>query len=303
MSTIPTTSRPQTKMVKKKKEKPVLLIALGALSGVLVVALGIIFTQLGGAKSQIDVFTDGMSKLSEAAGLDAVTAETLADPAGIPAALEALSASVGEKVAEVERLRTDLNTQKVEAEKVAAERQTALDDLASAKKEASSLKGELDDKSKQLEDAQAKHEEELAAMRAKEEELSAQLAKSSAEQSEVPAGDDSFLEVSADETPAADEAQEEASSDEAPQIINEAGSFAIPDGESELFNVAKYNAESSQLTLHTVNGKKLVYTEVPAEVYDGLISAPVLDIFYRFQILEKFNVNADDVEVIRSIRL
>lgn len=285
MSTIPTTSRPQTKMVKKKKEKPVLLIALGALSGVLVVALGIIFTQLGGAKSQIDVFTDGMSKLSEAAGLDAVTAETLADPAGIPAALEALSASVGEKVAEVERLRTDLNTQKVEAEKVAAERQTALDDLASAKKEASSLKGELDDKSKQLEDAQAKHEEELAAMRAKEEELSAQLTEKAQMQA-----------VITDQEVAPEVVSE-------PEPEDDLVSFAIPEAGSELFKAINYSAGTGQLTLVTANSVKLVYSEVPQEVYDGLINAPVLDIFYRFQILEKFKVNADDVEVIRSIRL
>lgn len=83
--------------------------------------------------------------------------------------------------------------------------------------------------------------------------------------------------------------------------VSQGGSFTFPEENSTL-KEARYDGAGKILTLTLENGTELVYRGVPPELYDGLIGAPVPEVYFRMKLVGNFPVTPDDKEALRGLR-
>jgi predicted nucleic acid-binding Zn-ribbon protein len=280
--------RPVSPGIRPKQKKSNLPIILSVVAAVFAGAAGYLFTQLNARSTELMAAKDGLVKLAEAAGSGALAPEDLIDPDGITSAIDKLSGDVGTLVqngqsarAEVDRQRVQIADQSAQIEasrvqlgSVQGRLKEATDDLGNARAEAEKARNDMAD-------LQRQYGEEVSGLNDRIAELTAALAATTQE------GDGASVDGEMEIAAVAEPVQRVLKRD-------------IANGDSRLFSSISYDTGKRSLTFKGLNGESLSYSNVPADVYDGLASAPVVDIFFRFQILERFEANTSDIDFVRA---
>jgi len=204
--------------------------------------------------------------------------------------LTGLTEAVANKVVDVQIARTEAQRQKDEAAKSSADRDALSMELSSTKqkldtadKEIGTAKSNLSALQKKYDADLAKFEGDTKVLNEKIQELESRLAMASGVAADVAT------------EPGSTEG-ESAAGAESYQT-----SIVVEEGASKLFKTARYESENRLLTFVTITDEKLVYANVPADVFRGLAAAPVMDLFYRFQIMEKYPSTPKDVDLIQAV--
>jgi len=292
----------------KKPKKSILPVVLMVVCGLLLAGLGYFFMQTGQQTARSAAMSEGVIKIAGAAGSEAVTPELLADPSATATALDALSEEISTKLANAERARTEAEQALT---RVQAEVATAQDQLSTASVQTENVRRDLATRTSELAALQKSAGEESDRLKAIIKELQEQLDgvgekeagsaeaeptdKSTAAAAEVQPSSD----VAASPGPADDPDAAEAS----PKKSSKKSSAAIvPEGGSSLFKTVRYDAGKSSLTFITVDEQVLKYKNVPEETYDALLAAPLFDIYYRFRIMDAFESEPNDRDLLKTIR-
>ena len=67
---------------------------------------------------------------------------------------------------------------------------------------------------------------------------------------------------------------------------------------SRYFRSYQYDADSQELSLYSLTGKKITFFEVPEGAYVSMTSAPVFDLFFRFKLMDVYESKPEAREYI-----
>ncbi len=271
----------------KKKKTPILPIVLGVACALLLVLTGITFNKLNAQPAENATLKDALTAISQAAGSDVLSEEALAGEVDWTAVGDALSTAMAQRVNEAQSARAETEQQRTEAARLAGERQAAMEQLTDVRGQTDAVRRDLAERSAQLAELQRKYDADVARLEARIVELTPV---------DVPGegAEEAATEVDDAENTEADESAEEVP---APK----SGAMVIPEGASQLFKTVRYDGPKGLLTFVTLNDQRLVYKGVPESIYDGLVEAPIFDIYYRFRIMDNFESEPNDRELIRTI--
>lgn len=277
----------------------ILPIVSGVLIVILLVACGWFFYSSQIQSKHATTFGQALVQIGQKTDLADLTEAVLKGPEG-PALVAKLTEAILTKCGELDstkqtlmQMSSEAVSAKSEAAVLAQRAETLQANLAAkesqltnamAAAEAAALKqSELERKIAQL-------EADLQEARKKIEELPQQVVQPVLEPEEaaVPA-----VEVEVEEA-------EEAASQVVPvpaPVVEERG---VTGSMTELFRSVKYDASSKRLVLVLNNGQVLTYSDVPDQVYEGLLQATVLDTYYRFKILGNYSCTPDDKQALRE---
>lgn len=235
--------------------------------------------------------------------------------------LAALASTLGQSIATDTNAPVDWSSA---WQKVAAAATAARNDLGTAQARVAELEAQVDE----MVLAQAQAQQALAAARTKAdaadtatqqladlrastqkviEDLQAQLAAANQqlEQAKSPeiAGEPAAEPAADTGAPAPDAAEGDAAADagQEPEVASESSSHTFAPEASKLLKKASYSGASQKLTVVLANDEKLQYRDVPQAVYDALIGARVVDVYFRMKILGVFACNADDKVAVRAV--
>lgn len=281
----------------KKSNAPAIL---GTLSVLFLGTTGYFYSQVATNQAVIGELQEGLIGISKAAESEAYTAEKLAIATNQAQLITSLTEAVGNKVVDVQIARAEATREKEAATKNASERDAALTQLSDARRQLDAARQDTTSTKAKLDALQKKYDSEIAVLNAKIEALEGG-AVVEADQAGAPA-----TQPAEATSPAAEQASDAPAGEQteaAPAVTLPVGesSMVVPEGGSQLFKTIRYDGSDSSLTFVTITDEKLVYTGVPAELYVRLANAPVLDLFYRFQVMEKFPSTPKDVDLIQAI--
>jgi len=264
---------------------------LGALSVLFLGTTGYFYSQVSSGKAVVGELQEGLVSISKAAESDVYTLEKAAIATNQAQLLTGLAEVVANRKIDVEIARTEATREKDAAAKASSERDAATTQLAEARRQLDASRQETAKAKTDLAALQKKYDSDMAVLNAKVEALEGGV----------------VVEVDASSAPAAEpatpvaETTEQESAVPAEPVVAEDGSTVVPEGGSQLFKTVRYEGASSTLTFVTVTDEKLVYSSVPGDVYQRLVAAPVMDLFFRFQIMEKYPSTPKDVDLIQAV--
>ena len=292
----------------KKPKKDILPIALGVVAALLLAGFVYYFLQTGAKSNQAETLASGVLGVAEAAGSSAVTAESLSDTP--EAALKALADEVGAKLATLDGLRNQaeqatasLNQAQSELAGTLTQLNDATTQLDAARRDASARATELSEARQSAQSAQqeaARLQGVVAGLEARLRELEGERVQTGGEPEEVDAKVEDASPVAVAEEPVAEEPV--AKEAEVKPSAKKSTAFVVPEGVSRTFKTVRYDPRKSTLTFITVDDQMLTYNKVPDGVYDELINAPVFDVYYRFRILDVFESDPNDRDLLKTIR-
>jgi peptidoglycan hydrolase CwlO-like protein len=328
-----TTLRPPTapKRVKSSSGSPIVII-LAVVCVLLAGGAGFFLVQNNELTAQRDQAREGLVSIASAAGSGALTAEDAQNS-------ELIDEAMGNLAGEVETMVADLQTARAEVTRQRGELNDANAALEAASAQASSLRGQIQDLREELQTSRnesaamtQQHQQEIsqlneqisgmtaqmAALEASAEELNGQIA--GLEQANTEAGQEierlrkqlasrpaapsapaaataeTSTEVMEDEFGSDMQAEEEASA-----VDPEEMTMAVADGASRYFSSIFFNKANNTLSLTALDGRTLTYFDVPVAIYDGLASAPVMDVYFRFRLLDQYASDPVDIDFLRSL--
>ncbi len=295
----PSATTPAPKPVKAASKSPTTII-LGVVCLVFAGGAGFLFTQLNGEKARVATMGDGLVKIAEAAGSANLTSDDVNNPAATGDAINNLIGAVGTLVSEGEAARAEGARLSQEVQKLNAEKDAASVRMANVQSQLESTRDELAKSNQQNADQLKQHQHEVGELNARITGLNNQIEELDGEVSSLKAQVASLSPTSADAPAVVVEVEAEAEQVESGEPARQV--LQIPAGMSKLFRSAAYDSATSRLSFTSLDGRTLDYTNIPAEVYDGLSSAPIVDVFYRFQILDKFNSSPKDLDFIPTVK-
>lgn len=327
--------KPATAPTAKKNNGPLFaLIGAGVLAVIGLAGTGLMWSGKSAEQAKVAQLKDSASAMATALGVslaadtntpvDWTTAWATMDKA-IAEQKQAL-ADAQAKVTTLEQQVADLETQataaaadiKTKADAQAAQLKSRTDELAALKtatdEQIANLQQELEGAKQALADAQAAAEA-----------ASAQVA--SAPEASMPAegmaSDPAAVPVEGEAAPVVAEAAAVAGAAAGAVLATEAaasstddtasadgaameepaqdGQFAFPE-KNQTLKAAAYDAAGKILKITLANGTELVYRAVPYDLYEGLINAPVAEVFYRMKLVGNFPVEPNDKEALRALR-
>jgi hypothetical protein len=318
-----TTFSPPTRAKKSTKKNPALplYIVIGVLvAGVL--ALGVLWNK---AATGSKTMQGSVLQVAESLGVEGVTAESLADPAAAPLALESLAAKAAEAVQQAATAGADRDRVQADATRLTAEAASMQQQLTSATDQIDRLRSDAKSATEEFAELKKRYDEETSRLTAQVTALTAQVAgleeslaaaRSAAPvvlegdadtvliEAEAPAAADVDEPAVAD-APATEPAADAEATDAAPAASAAAGgsrAFVVPEGGSILFKTVRFDGDTGKLTFLTVDDRVLTYKDVDAGTFESLVAAPTFDIFYRFRILDVFASEPLDRDLLPTIR-
>lgn len=284
-----TTFKPPMKP-KPKKKLPILPIALGVIAAVLLVLVVKMQSKLGTETTRNAQLTATAVKVAETVGSTNITPEILADTTAVQAALDGLAADVGAQSTALQTTRTDLEAAQAESTRLQGELTAATTAASDAEAKASSSVRDLTARTAELAALQSKYDKDVADLKSQIEDLKkVEVAAASAE-------------VAAEEQ--VGESAEASSGAEAaaPEpVAADAKTNKIKDGDSRHFKSYTYDPGKSSLTFNTLGGKKITFSDVPAVEFDKIAAAPVLDVYFRFRIMDVYPSQPKADEFMRDL--
>lgn len=317
-----TTLRPPTPTAPKRAKSfggnPVVII-LAVVCVLLAGGAGFFLVQNNELTAKLNQTREGLINVADAAGSGALTAEDLQNPELAAGALGNLTSEIEGMVAELENTRAEVSRQRGQLNEANAA-------LEASSVQTSSLRGQVQDLREELQTVRnetasltEQHQQEvselngqISSMEAATSELNARAVEL---ESAVAAANEEIDRLrkqlaSRPASPATASAnagepagsEEEISSEEelSTEAVEEL-SMKVPDGASRYFSTIFFNKANSTLSLTALDGRTLTYFDVPVELYDGLAAAPVLDVFFRFRLLDQFASDPADIDFIRSL--
>ncbi len=256
-----------------------------------------------------DRHQEALLRVAAAAEYEVLTEESFADPNGLPEALDAMAAAVGQRVADTRTTQAELERQRNEANRLNAERLAVAEQLTDARSQAEALRRDMAERARELTEATTQHENAIKQWTERVDSLAAELLAAGAAQEDA-AATIARLEIALQERVDSGEIDEAillvVDTEETDAVEQEpeprSGALVIPSGASHLFKTVRYDGPRQTLTFVTLNNQRLVYSGIPETVFEELSNAPVLDIYYRFRILDNFPSEPNDRELIRAIR-
>lgn len=307
------------RQVPKKKPKPKLPmvpIILGILTVLGLGVDGIFSMQASSERARADVLTAGMTQLAEMAGVEGVTAETLADPAAVDASINAVAETLSGTIAQGELSANELQQAQAELTRLRNDLNAANQQIATLEASTVSLQRDL---AAREQDATA-HADELAALReAHQVEVqrlaaaNAALNQQLAEASQPAAGGEDMTEAEEGDAAAEPEMMIEedvAMIEEAPAELDAfeadtqpvVGTSVDLGDRSRFFSSMTYDDVSGDLQFDLASGGTLTYQNVPQELVDQLLDVPVLDTLFMLRIYQEFITDPNEREIIRGLR-
>jgi hypothetical protein len=308
-----TTFSPPARAKKKNKVNlPVLPIALGAVIVALLAGLIMTNGKLTKARDASATLTDAVVATAKAAGLDAVTPEALADLTNGPIVLASVTTAVSDRVNELQAARTDVEQAKTNVGRLETEGQTAQEQLTALRGQLDAARGEAKAKADEVTALQKKTTDQVAGLNATIDDLKSQLEAALAAAASAPEVAEEVVAEPVVDAPAetaevagtpAEPVVAESAVVAAPESKPKGGNQAaiIPEGKSALFKTVRYNAPKSQLVFLTLDEQVITYSDVPETVMEELLAAPILDLYFRFKIMDVYASEPKDREVIRSV--
>jgi predicted nucleic acid-binding Zn-ribbon protein len=308
-----TTFSPPARAKKKAKVNlPVLPIALGVVIVALLAGLVMTNGKLTKANETATELTDAVVATAKAAGLETVTPEALADLTNGPIVLASVTTAVSDRVNELQAARAEVEQAKTNVGRLETEGQTAQEQLAALRGQVDTARGEAKAKADEVAALQKSTAEQIAGLNASIDELKGQLetalasAASAPEMAEETVAE-TVVDTSVETVVVAEVPTESAVAEPAVDAVAEpkakVGNQAsiIPEGKSALFKTVRYNAKKSQLVFLTLDEQVITYSDVPENVIEELLAAPILDLYYRFKVMDVYVSEPKDREVIRSV--
>jgi hypothetical protein len=294
----------------KKKQLPVVPIALGTVAGLLLVGVVFLISELSKQKAQSAFVSDVVMKTAVALGTDTNAVAALVDPVAA-AATNALSlpAIAAEQVAALAAARADAETAKAETAKVKTDGDATAQQMTAMGVQLDKVRGDLETRTGELADLKKIYDNDTTRLYATIEALNKKLDDAKklgasadetavAESEDVVVSEEVVTEAASASTPGDSDAVEKAKT----QTAGDSQAIVIPSGKSILFKSARYDGDNKKLTFLTLDDRSLVYSDVPREIYDGLAVAPLHDIYYRFKIMDVFESKPKDRELLRTIK-
>ena len=324
----------------KKNMGPLIgLITAGVLALVGFAVAGLMWSGKSAAEAKVLQLQDSASALASALGVslsadnntpvDWSTAWAVMDKAASDQKKEladskAQAAALEQQVTELQTANTELADVKTRADQQAAQLKKTADELAALKTSSAAkvtaLEQELEGAKQALADAQAAAEAAAAqAAQAGETMTAPPAATEGMPEGTTPAegtapaeaaapaesNDAAALAAGAEAAAAgtAVAANGEAASESAVpmEAPPQDGQFTFPEKNATLKNAA-YDAAGQILKITLANNTELVYRAVPYEIYDGLINAPVHEVYFRMKVVGNFPVDPDDKAALRELR-
>lgn len=328
----PTVYRPPQKpaapATAKKNNGPMIgLIAAGVLAVIGLGLAGVMWSGKSAAQATVAQFKDSASALGAALGvslsadtntpIDWSTAWATLDKAASDqkktlADAQAQGIALNQQVTELQAAADELTILKPKADQQAALLKKATEELEALKvssaEQVAGLQQELDGAKQALADAQAAAEAaaaQAAAAPITDPGAESAVTEAAPDPAATPAAAATETDGVARGTDAAVTATENTGTEGSEEVLTEEapqnGQFVFPEENSTLKDVA-YDGEGKILTVTLKNDTKLVYRGVPPELYDGLVGAPVHDVYFRMKLVGNFPVTPDDKEALRELR-
>ena len=289
----------------KKQKKNLVPIALGVACAVFLVGFIVFFLKAGDADARLTAINEGVLKVAEASGSQSFTEASLSDTASASAGLTSLAAEISSKMANAERVRGELDQAQAALNLAQTELTATLSQMNDAARLLESVRGDLATRTTELNNLRQSSQAELTRQQGLIAELEARIQ----ELAEGLGNVSETIENAVAAAPAltADDAAMETSGEapveevEKPKAKKSSASV-VPEGGSRTFKTVRYDARKSTLTFITVDDQVLTYKDVPESVYDALVAAPVFDVFFRFRIMDVFESNPNDRELLLTIK-
>jgi len=273
-----------------KKKLPVPLIALGAAAGVLLIAVFILLSKSSSESSRANQLSDTVVKIATTLGSTNITPEVLADSEAAQGALDSLVVAVTGQGENLKAVQAENETAKATAVKVQGELTAATEASADAQGKLDSISRDLSTRSAELQTLQKKYDSDVAALNTEIADMkSAQAAQAAATAASVEAAATANTEGDAEAVVVVD-----ASSGDK--------SVTLPPGGSHYFKSYSYTAANSNLTLQAIKGGKLTFSEVPATAVDELAAAAIFDVYFRFQLMDKYPSVPKDRDFMKGLK-
>ena len=295
----------------KKEKKSVMPIVLGVVAGLALAGLVFVFLQLKGQKAENAELKGVVLHIAETIGSDKVSASNLTSEATAAAALEALTNAVSEKMTALTTARADLEAAQAEAATVKADSEAAILSASDARSQLDTARADLTARTDELAKLKKSYSNESERLLAVIAELNSRTAEST--------GDTAAGETAENADPAAGETTAAAAtsgtatsaaagtngvagvSTSSSNVVRNL-TTVIPPKKALVFKSVRYDEKHSKMILLTVDGKTLTYSDVPGEIYDGLVSAPIFDVYFRFKVMDTFASQPNDRELIRTVK-
>ena len=290
----------------KKQKAPITPIILGVLCLALLGGLINFLVQYNQRTLEAEQLVAGLNDVAEAVETEQYPFEVWTDELLGPEALQELVQAATAHLVEKEDLRAERDLRVDELEQLQTQNELTMQQLRESRDEAERLQGEVTADEQERAQLQEEHEEAVERLNAEIEEQAAELSALRDELAEARAAAAAAVEPDPEtddemvpEPTPAEPDEEEYLEDE---VSDEADVMRIPEGDSELFRRISYDPAEQRLVLNTLDGRRLVHSEVPEEIYAGFQEAPSIDIYYRVNLLLNFPSQPNDLELIRSIR-
>ncbi len=295
-----TTFSPPVRAKKKPSAKiPVLPASLGAAAVLLLAGLVMTNNKLGKERAASAQLTDAVVTTANVLGLADVTAVSLSDATNGPAVLASVTNAAVQRVSDLNAARTEAEQAKANAARLEAEGASAQEQLTTLRSQVDAARAEAKAKGDETAAVQKKAGEESARLNAKITELETRLEQVLVDTAPEPV--DVETEVVAE--PDAEVSAETASAVE-PAVEGKAPvstAFVVKDGKSSLFKSVRYDAAKSQLIVLTLNDQVVTHKGVDQVVYEEMVAAPQIDIFYRFKVMDQFESEPKMRTIIHTI--
>ena len=279
---------------------------------------------------------DTLAQAATAAGVEAVTADSLKNGATLPDVLKEIEAKVADLNMELATTKDALTGAQTAAASAKAEAgtlaqklqeqttqaETLAKDVAAKTEEIAAAKSEAEKTAQALKEAQEAADKQKTELESALEGVKTQMAEETAKlQAELEAARQEAAAAAAASEAAAETAMEEPvveepaeepaakakggkaakakAAEEPAEEAWERGGEVI--GESEMFSVIRYSYPDQTLLLRLWDGQKLAYQDVSSQAYEQLIgNVETLDMNFRFNIQGKFKSLPPDSIVVRK---
>jgi len=314
------------------------VIILAVVCVILAAGAGFFLVQNNDLNAQLTESREGLVNIANAAGSGALSAEDSINPAVISEAIDNLTGEIETMASDLVNARSEITRQRGELNEANTALEAASVQTTSLRGQLENARRDLQESRSEAEAAAQQHSEESARLNEQINSLSAQVATLEASVGELngqvaglekanteanqeierlrkqlvsrpaaPATPEAASAASPDSEAVQSEATEEDFGTETQENVEAAIpnpdelSMTVPDGASRYFSKLYYNKANSTLSLTSLNGRTLTYFDVPVALYDGLAAAPVLDVYFRFRLMDQYASDPVDIVFMRSL--